>query len=488
MSNNTDALVEALADGEYEYVPVEELHEHPKNEEVYGEIDPGESFVNDIRRNGVETPLIVNDHEDTEAEWGLPNTVIGGHRRLEAARRVGLNAVPVRWKSYPEPLATRRLILNNHQRTKNDAQLAREMLMLEGTTRETSQNRLEEAGGNKRLRANSHEGVESVRWDKEIADELGVGMKKVRYTTDVFRFADPDEHVHDDLQNPEKYDVDEEVRELARKKVEQIEVGEESAHSAYQDIKDLKNEIETKEKLSKITQNIESSDDAPAFDVSRREWWELPRSGGEPHLLYCGDTAKEQFASSVTDAGVEFVFADPPYNAGAAEWDCGFEWGHDYLSDAADVVAVTPGIESIKPFMRRTTMPYEWSVSAWIDNGMTRGALGFGNWIYIALFTELDSIHRESQDVARVSVRTSESGETDHKGRKPSELIEWLLDRFVTDSGVVVDPFLGSGTVLLTAAEFTDSRVICGEIKPEFCSEILQRWQEYSGNAPEVVR
>jgi len=52
MSNDADALVEALTDDEYEYVPVDELHEHPKNEEVYGENDPGESFVDDIRRNG----------------------------------------------------------------------------------------------------------------------------------------------------------------------------------------------------------------------------------------------------------------------------------------------------------------------------------------------------------------------------------------------------------------------------------------------------
>jgi len=136
MSSDTDTLVDALSDGEYEYVSVDALHPHPENSEVYGEIDPEESFIEDIRRNGVETPLIVNEHPDTEAEWDLPNTVIGGHRRLEAARRVGLAAVPVKWESYPEPLATRRLILNNLQRDKNDAQETREMLTLEDTARE----------------------------------------------------------------------------------------------------------------------------------------------------------------------------------------------------------------------------------------------------------------------------------------------------------------------------------------------------------------
>jgi ParB-like chromosome segregation protein Spo0J len=195
---------------------------HTHQRSILGEIDPGESFIKDIRRNGVETPLIVNDHPDTEAEWDLPNTVIGGHRRLEAARRVGLEAVPVKWESYPEPLATRRLILNNLQRTKNDAQQAKEMLMLEDTAREMSLPRLKEAGGDNRLRQNFDEGGDDIRWDKEVADDVGVSRQKVRYTTDVFRFADPDEYVHDDLQNPGKYDVDKEVRELARKKIEQI--------------------------------------------------------------------------------------------------------------------------------------------------------------------------------------------------------------------------------------------------------------------------
>jgi len=485
MSSDTDTLVDALSDGEYEYVSVDALHPHPKNSEVYGEIDPGESFIEDIRRNGVETPLIVNDHADTEAEWDLPNTVIGGHRRLEAARRVGLAAVPVKWESYPEPLATRRLILNNLQRDKNDAQQGKEMLMLEDTAREMS---LEGMGERTDLRPDLAEGSGDTRWDKEIADDVGVGRDKVRYTTDVFRFADPDEYVHDDLQNPEKYDVDEEVRELARKKVEQMEAGEETAHSAYQDIKGLKQEVESKSKHESITKYINSDGEHAAFDVSRGEWWELPRNDGDPHLLYCGDTGSDVFIDRLSDFNVQFVFADPPYNADAANWDDGFEWNHDYLSDIADVVAVTPGIESIKPFMQRTVMPYEWSVSAWIDNGMTRGALGFGNWIYVALFSELNSIHRESQDMARVSVRTSESDETDHKGRKPTELMEWLFDRFVSaDGGVICDPFLGSGTTLLTASIFTDSRAIGGEIEPEFCSEILRRWENHSGFTPEVA-
>jgi membrane-associated HD superfamily phosphohydrolase len=279
-----------------------------------------------------------------------------------------------------------------------------------------------------------------------------------------------------------------EVREAAQDAWNDLQSGDESFHGAYQNVKDAENKVKKERKKEKITDTVEQneSENTVSFDVRQGQWWALPRDMGEPHLIYCGDSASDTFISEVESSDVSFAFADPPYNADAAEWDKDFEWKHDYLSDIADVVAVTPGIESIKSFMCLTSMPYEWSVTAWIDNGMTRGALGFGNWIYIALFTNQESIHQQSQDIARVSVRTSESDETDHKGRKPTELMEWFTERFA-DGGVVIDPFLGSGTTLLTTHELSTSRVIGAEIKPEFCEQILERYTDLTDTQPEVI-
>ncbi len=71
--------------------------------------------------------------------------------------------MPVKWEPCPEPLATRRLILNNLQREKNDAQQAKEMLILEDTARELA---LEGMGERTDLRQNSDESGGSDRWDK----------------------------------------------------------------------------------------------------------------------------------------------------------------------------------------------------------------------------------------------------------------------------------------------------------------------------------
>jgi hypothetical protein len=212
--------------------------------------------------------------------------------------------------------------------------------------------------------------------------------------------------------------------------------------------------------------------------VQPGQWYKLGR-----HHLYCGDTSEERFWQHLPSAA--FAFADPPYNAEVAEWDSGFEWQHDWLMSKSPIVAVTPGIEGLFNFARVTGMPYKWSLSCWIDNGMTRGALGFGNWIYVALFAA-GSIHRNAQDFVRVSIKASENDETRHKGRKPSALLAWLLDTFTHPGGAVIDPFLGSGTTLLVA-EAAGRTCHGGELSPEFCQDIIARWETQTGQKAEVM-
>ena len=450
----------------------EELEPHPKNREIYGDTDDVDdldaTFKESVAEKGVLEPLVVTRGKE----------IISGHRRWLAARDAGLDSVPVRYSEFDDDLAEREALIEfNRQREKTPGQIVNEFEEMLEVKRAKGKDRMSDGG------SGGVEGSQDVgnhdSWE-EAADQFDVSDETLRRGKTVKDKAEAD-------------DEPEEVREAAREAWNGLQSGDDgvSFTSAYEQVKEVEEKVESEQNHNDIAESTPASGDeeeAPvAYDVERGDWWELPRESGDPHLLFCGDTATAEFVERVEEATVEFAFADPPYNADAAEWDSGFEWEHDYLNDAADVVAVTPGIESIKDFMCLTQMSYEWSVTAWIDNGMTRGALGFGNWIYVALFTEEESIHCESQDIARVSVRTSESDETDHKGRKPSELMEWLLERFVS-GGTIVDPFLGSGTTLLTAEKFTESRVIGGELSPEFCEQILRRWEEMGGVEPEMVR
>lgn len=442
-----------------ELVPTDELEPHPRNEEIYGEIDPDESFRDDIDANGVETPIVVNTHED------CPNTVIGGHRRLVAAEDVGFERVPVRWVSYPEPQATRRVVLNNKQREKTSGQQTREMLVLEETARGIGKELMSEGGKGNQV-------SDDLQWQDKVGEDVGVSRDTVHKATNIYRMAYPDEYVDEEYHDESKYDVDESVRAVAREQVEEMDAGNQSFNGGYEAVKGAIAIAEMDVASDDVADTVDKEIDDSRVDVSKGDIWVL----GD-HILYCGDTSEKQFKSIVADhTPCVFGFADPPYGADVAEWDSESAWNHDYLSDVCDVTAVTPGIVSIFDFAMSTSMPYRWSIASWIKNGMTRGDMGFGNWIYVALFADEDeSLHSDSQDICRITIDTGETGATDHKGRKPSDLMVWLIDRFSDDGDVIVDPFAGSGSTLF-AAEETNRQCVTGEIDPSFCAAIIERW------------
>lgn len=191
------------------------------------------------------------------------------------------------------------------------------------------------------------------------------------------------------------------------------------------------------------------------------------------HLLYCGDSTDPEFIAACQASA--FAFADPPYNAGKADWDESFTWQHDYIADAAAIVAVTPGIASLAGFLAKTEMPYRWSMAAEITNGMTSGALRFGNWICITLFAH-GSIYRKAKDHVRIPVATGDDHGGTHPSRKPIRLLTHLIELFTTKGDTIIDPFLGSGTTLI-AAERTGRRCVGAEIDPTHCAEIIARYE-----------
>lgn len=197
------------------------------------------------------------------------------------------------------------------------------------------------------------------------------------------------------------------------------------------------------------------------------------------HVLYCGDTSTDEFRNLIrdrVDGKASLAFADPPYGANVEGYDDSkFYWDHDYLADASDVVVVTPGIVSIFELARRTAMPYRWSLAAWITNGMTRGAVGFGNWMYAAVFSS-GSVFRQAQDFGKVTISNAEAEDTEHPTRKPTEYVQWIVETFSKPKEWVIDPFLGSGQTLMVC-EASGRRCIGGELDPKFCSEIVARWE-----------
>ena len=106
---------------------------------------------------------------------------------------------------------------------------------------------------------------------------------------------------------------------------------------------------------------------------------------------------------------------------------------------------------------------------------MTHGKCGYSNWIKIAIFSKEENKPKISQDFKEITIKTSETIETSHKGRKPYPLMEWLIDLFTEVEDIVIDPFLGSGTTLLQCEKMGR---ICyaAEMNIDFCNDIVDRF------------
>jgi 16S rRNA G966 N2-methylase RsmD len=210
---------------------------------------------------------------------------------------------------------------------------------------------------------------------------------------------------------------------------------------------------------------IASSKDAP--QISTGDTISLGR-----HTLTCGDSRLWR-----PEGRARMAFADPPYNSGVAEWDSGFVWGHDWLSDYADFVFVTPGIANLPNFGQQTAMIYRWKYTYWLSNGIARlNPWGYSNLIDALLFSASQSgLPISANDFCKGTIDTSLSHVTLHRGRKPEAMIRWLMSLVCNAGDIVIDPFLGSGTTLFAAER---EGLVCqgSEINPEYCQQIINRW------------
>lgn len=236
----------------------------------------------------------------------------------------------------------------------------------------------------------------------------------------------------------------------------------------------------TKEQAEKDLEYYQDEVNRQAAEERARAEWEafVPKQGQwyalGNHWLYCGNNQDKAFLDKLPNAA--FAFADPPYNAGVDEWDEGFVWNQDYLIEKAKIVAVTPGIGNIPGFFQATKMPYKWSLSTWIKNGMTRGALGFGNWMFTAIFSK-ESIHQNDQDFNAITIKTSDSAEHSHRGQKPPEYMDELIKKFTKEGDTVIDPFGGSGQTLFSC-ETTNRICFMAEIDPAYCKAIMNKYKK----------
>ncbi len=197
------------------------------------------------------------------------------------------------------------------------------------------------------------------------------------------------------------------------------------------------------------------------------------------HLLICADNTDPVLIEYLKRYHFSFAFADPPYGAGYADYDTAeFTWSQDYISEIADITAVTPGTMSIARFLKLTNMSYRWALACHIKNLHSAGAIGYTHWYFTAIFSNLASINCGAKDYIEITLPPLpvEDKEIAYKRQKPVAYLTWLIDIFSKKGDLILDPFAGSGQTLIVC-EALGRRCVTIEILPDMVKKIINRFE-----------
>ena len=167
---------------------------------------------------------------------------------------------------------------------------------------------------------------------------------------------------------------------------------------------------------------------------------------------------------------VDAVITDPPYNVGL-EYGGGVndsktdyaEWCRTWATKLrAPRKAISTGIANMP--MWQAMMPPTWWLCWHKPAAMGRCVVGFNNWEPIGLWGKPI---RATCDVITATIKPDASVDG-HPCPKPLDWAKKQIEMLVPEKGTVLDPFSGTGTVLLAAKEL-GRKAIGIEINERYC-------------------
>lgn len=271
----------------------------------------------------------------------------------------------------------------------------------------------------------------------------------------------------------------------------------------------------TEKELAAILPQGESKDAEPQIDKAKelQQKWQV--ATGEViqigrHRLMCGDSvSKADVAALMLSDRATMIFTDPPYNVDVAggshdptdiaNYRSGGTIANDKVSDAefhrfliaalsnAFVYAI-PGapiyicfsdseLENFIATFKQSGFYYS-GLIIWRKQQFVFGRKDYHSQHEPILYGwKLGAAHYFCDDHTQSTVwdidRPMRSAK-EHPTQKPTELVVRAIRNSSLPSGIVYDPFVGSGTTLV-AAENLNRTCYAMEISPEYCAVVLER-------------
>ena len=182
--------------------------------------------------------------------------------------------------------------------------------------------------------------------------------------------------------------------------------------------------------------------------------------------LYLGDCREILPTLPRVDACV----TDPPYGCNKACWDGTFptEW---YSLAKADRVIMITGSAGVRDAVALVGNEFIDVIAARNLNGMTRGPIGFGNWLSAVVSRGKPRQGVNAFDFSVIEIMP------DHPSPKPFIYMRRLVERVTELGETILDPFMGSGTTGIAAAKL-GRKFIGIEIEPKYFDIACKRISE----------
>lgn len=242
------------------------------------------------------------------------------------------------------------------------------------------------------------------------------------------------------------------------------------------------------------------------------------------HRLYCGDARDESSLLRLMGGNrAEMVFTDPPYNLKIREIvgrgaikHREFLSGSGEMSDAQFIAFSAKWMSATARFCTNGSLAYvcmDWrhlaqmqtaggeiftelkNIIVWVKTNAGQGSLYRSQHEFILLFKNGAGQHHNNIELGRhgrnrsnvwsyPGVNTFRSGRladlSIHPTVKPVALVADAIRDCSQRKGIILDPFMGSGTTIL-AAEKVGRRAYGVELDPQYVDVAIRRWQDFTG-------
>lgn len=264
-------------------------------------------------------------------------------------------------------------------------------------------------------------------------------------------------------------------------------------------------EVEEKKEVEEDGYNPENDDEVEII-VQEGEVWQL----GE-HRLVCGDSTKAETISKLMNGETaDLWLTDPPYNVGYGIDNHKRGNGDHVLNDKQDeesfILFLKDAFTCVKDILNKGASYYIFHSDShglsfrlalndigdmtlrqnliWNKNSIVMGRQDY-HWKHEpCLYGWKDGAgHHWYSDRKQSTVIDWDRPTVSelHPTMKPVGLFAYLMQNSSKKDDIVVDTFGGSGTTLI-AAEQLGRKARLVELSPKYCSVIINRWEQLTGN------